>query len=211
LIWLDADTKIRELSGDKRSLDDFARGFFGVQDGRHEPLGYTCRDVVDALNAVQPFEWASFLRARLDGHGPGAPLDGIARSGWKLVYTEQPSNFFKDEEAYRKVTDFSYSLGFGVDSDGRLVNVVWDSPAFKAGLTGGYTLLAVNGRAFKAELLKAAITAANSGSEAIELLLRKDDRYVTEHINYHDGLKYPHLVRIEGTPDRLAAIFQPLK
>jgi len=211
LIWLDADTKIRELSGDKRSLDDFARSFFGVQDGRHEPLGYTFRDVVDALNAVQPFEWASFLRARLDGHGPGAPLDGIARSGWKLAYTEQPSNFFKDEEAYRKVTDFSYSLGFGVDSDGRLVNVVWDSPAFKAGLTGGYTLLAVDGRAFKAELLKAAITAANSGSQPIELLLRKDDRYVTERIDYHDGLKYPHLVRIEGTPDRLAAIFQPLK
>jgi predicted metalloprotease with PDZ domain len=211
LIWLDVDTKIRELSGDRRSLDDFARSFFGVQDGRHEPLGYTFKDVADALNAVQAFDWASFLRARLDGHGPGAPLDGVARSGWKLVYTEQPSNFYKDEEAYRKVTDFSYSLGFGVDSDGRLVNLVWDSPAFKAGLTGGYTLLAVNGRAFKAELLKAAITAAKSGSEPMELLLKKDDRYVTCRIDYHDGLKYPHLVRIEGTPDRLAAIFQPLE
>jgi predicted metalloprotease with PDZ domain len=211
LIWLDADTKIRELSGDKHSLDDFARGFFAVRDGRHEPLGYTFRDVVDALNAVQAFDWAAFLRARLDGHGPGAPLDGVARSGWKLVYTEQPSNFFKDEEAYRKVTDFSYSLGFAVDNDGHLVNLVWDSPAFKAGLTGGYTLLAVNGRAFKAELLKAALTAAKSGNEPIELLLKKDDRYLTRRIDYHDGMKYPHLLRIEGTPDRLAAIFQPLK
>ena len=211
LIWLDVDTKIRELSGDKRSLDDFARSFFGVQDGRHEPLGYTFKDVVDALSAVQPFDWAPYLRTRLDGHGPGAPLDGVARSGWKLIYTEQPTNFFKDEEAYRRVTDFSYSLGFGVDSDGRLVNLVWDSPAFKAGLTAGYTLLAVNGRAFKAELLKAAITAAKSGAEPIELLLRKDDRYVTQRIDYHDGPKYPRLARIEGTPDRLTAIFQPLK
>jgi predicted metalloprotease with PDZ domain len=211
LIWLDADTKIRELSGDKHSLDDFARGFFGVRDGRHEPLGYTFRQVVDALNAVQAFDWASFLRARLDGHGPGAPLDGVARSGWKLIYTEQPSNFFKDEEAYRKVTDFSYSLGFGIDNDGRLVNLVWDSPAFKAGLTGGYTLLAVDGRAFKAELLKAAITAAKSSNEPIELLLKKDDRYLTRRIDYHEGMKYPHLLRIEGTPDRLAAIFQPVK
>jgi len=167
LIWLDADTKIRELSGDRRSLDDFARGFFGVQNGRHEPLGYTFRDVVDALNAVQAFDWSSFLGARLDGHGPGAPLDGVARSGWKLVYTEQPSNFFKDEEAYRKVADFSYSLGFSVDDDGHLVNLVWDSPAFKAGLTVGFTLLAVNGRAFKSDLLKAAITALNTASTAL--------------------------------------------
>jgi len=211
LIWLDADTKIRELSGDRRSLDDFARGFFGVQNGRHEPLGYTFRDVVDALNAVQAFDWSSFLGARLDGHGPGAPLDGVARSGWKLVYTEQPSNFFKDEEAYRKVADFSYSLGFSVDDDGHLVNLVWDSPAFKAGLTVGFTLLAVNGRAFKSDLLKAAITAAKSGNEPIELLLKKDDRFQTVRLDYRDGLKYPHLARLEGTPDRLAAIFQPLK
>jgi len=211
LIWLDADTKIREMSGEKRSLDDFARGFFGVQNGRHQPLGYTFDDVVNALNAVQAFDWASFLRARLDGHGPGAPLDGVARSGWKLIYTEVPSDFFKDEEAYRKVADFAYSLGFSVDNDGHLVNVVWDSPAFKAGLTTGYTLLAVNGRAYKAELLKAAISAANSGTEPIDLLLKKDDRYQTFSIDYHGGLKYPHLARAEATPDRLAEIFQPLK
>ncbi len=210
LIWLDADTKIRELSGERRSLDDFARGFFGIQNGRHEPLTYTFQDVVAALNSVQPYDWAAFLRARLDGHGPGAPLDGVVRSGWKLVYTDQPTAFFKDAEAYRRVADFSYSLGLTLDNDGRLVNVVWDSPAFKLGLTEGYTLLAVNGRAYKVDLLKAAITAAKSGREPIELLFRKDDRYRTEHIDYHDGLKYPNLERIEGTPNRLDAIFQPL-
>ncbi len=210
LIWLDADTKIRELSGERRSLDDFARAFFGVQNGRHEPLTYTFQDVAAALNSVQPYDWAAFLRARLDGHGPGAPLDGVARSGWKLVYTDQPTAFFKDAEAYRRVADFSYSLGLTLDSDGRLVNVLWDGPAFKLGLTEGYTLLAVNGRAYKADLLKAAITAAKSGREPIELLFKKDDRYRTEHIDYHEGLKYPNLERIEGTPNRLDAIFQPL-
>jgi predicted metalloprotease with PDZ domain len=211
LIWLDADTKIRELSGGQRSLDDFARNFFGVKNGSHEPDPYTFEDVVHALNAVQPFDWATFLRARLDGHGPGAPLDGLTRSGWTLVYTEQPSEYSKDADAYRKITDFTYSLGFAVDSDGRLVNLLWGSPAFKAGLTGGFTLLAVNGRAYKPELLKTAITAAKSGNEPIELLLKRDDRFRTERIAYHDGLKYPHLQRIEGTPDRLETIFKPLK
>jgi predicted metalloprotease with PDZ domain len=212
LIWLDADSKIRELSGDKRSLDDFARNFFGVRNGTHEPPDpYTFEDVVHALNTVQPFEWATFLRARLDGHGPGAPLDGLTRSGWTLVYTEQPSEYSKDADAYRKITDFTYSLGFAVDNDGRLLNLVWGSPAFKAGLTAGFTLLAVNGRAYKPELLKTAITAAKSGNEPIELLFKKDDRFRTERIDYHDGLKYPHLQRIEGTPDRLEAIFKPLQ
>lgn len=210
LIWLDADTKIRELSGEQRSLDDFAREFFGVDNGRHVALPYTFEDVVHALNAVQPFDWAGFLRARLDGHGPGAPLDGLRRAGWQLVYADEPSQFFKDEEAYRKVADFYYSLGFGVDSDGRVVNLLWDSPAFKAGMTAGYTLLAVNGRTYKSELLNSAIAAAKSGTEPIELLLKKDDRFNTVRIDYHDGLKYPRLQRIDGTPDRLEAIFKAL-
>jgi predicted metalloprotease with PDZ domain len=210
LIWLDADTKIRELSGEQRSLDDFARSFFGVRNGSHEAFPYTFDDVVHALNAVQAYDWAPFLRARLDGHGPGAPLDGLTRSGWTLVYTEQPSEFSKDVDAYRKLTDFTYSLGLAVADDGRLAAVLWDSPAFKAGLTAGYVLLAVNGRAYKPELLKTAVTAAKNGHEPIELLLKKDDRFRTERIDYHEGLKYPHLQRIEGTPDRLETIFKPL-
>jgi predicted metalloprotease with PDZ domain len=168
-------------------------------------------DVAHALNAVQPFDWAPFLRARLDGHGRGAPLDGLTRSGWTLVYTEQPSEYSKDADAYRKITDFTYSLGFAIDNDGRLVNVLWGSPAFKAGLTGGFGLLAVNGRAYKPELLETAITAAKNSNEPIELLFKKGDRFRTERIDYHGGLKYPHLQRIEGAPDRLEAIFAPLK
>jgi len=211
LVWLDVDTKIRELSGEKRSLDDFARAFFGGQNGRHEPLGYTVEDVVRGLNAVQPYAWAGFLHSRLDGHGPGAPLDGVSRAGWKLVYAEQPTAYFKDAEAYRKVSDFSYSLGLVIDEEGRIAGVLWDSPAFKAGLTVGFHLLAVNGRAYKPDVLKAAITAAKDGQEPLELLVRQADRFVTVRIDYHGGLKYPRLERIAATPDRLAAIFRPLK
>jgi predicted metalloprotease with PDZ domain len=210
LIWLDADTKIREMSGEKRSLDDFAREFFGVQNGRHVPLTYTFADVVAALNRVLPYDWAGFLRARLDGHGPGAPLDGVTRAGWKLVYAETETAFFKDAEEYRKAANFAYSLGLSIAADGRIASVAWDSPAFKAGLTEGYTLLAVGGRAYKPEVLKAAITAAKNGRDPIELLLRINDRFRTVRIDYHGGLKYPRLERIEGTPDRLAAIFAPL-
>jgi len=211
LIWLDADTLIRELSGGKRSLNDFARGFFGVDDGVNVAKHYTFDDVVAALNAVQPHDWATFLRSRVESHGPGAPLDGLTRAGWKLVYTDKQTPFLKAQEDLSKSANFQYSLGFSVGAEGKLESFIWEGIAFKAGLSGNSTLLAVNGRAYKPEVLRAAITAAKDSKEPIQLLVKKGNLYTTYAIDYHDGLKYPRLERIKGTPDRLEAILQPLK
>lgn len=211
LIWLDVDTKIREMSGERRSLNDFARNFFGVDDGVSVASHYTFEDVVQALNAVQAYDWASFLRARLDGHGPGAPLDGLGRAGWKLVYTDKPTDFLKSQEDHSKWANFQYSLGFSVSAEGRIEALRWEGPGFRAGLSGNTMLLAVNGRAYKADLLRAAITSAKDGKQPIELLVRKGNLYRTIALDYRDGLKYPRLERIPGTPDRLSAILQPLK
>ncbi|WP_432380014.1 M61 family metallopeptidase [Duganella sp. P38] len=210
LIWLDADTKIRELSGDKRSLNDFARGFFGVDDGVYVAKHYTFDDVVKALNAVQPYDWATFLRERVESHGPGAPLDGLTRAGWKLVYTEKQTDFLKAQEDLSKSANFQYSLGFSVSAEGKLESFIWDGVGFKAGLSGNTTLLAVNGRAYKPDVLRAAITAAKTSKEPINLLVKKRDLYQTVSLDYHDGLKYPRLERIKGTPDRLSAILKAL-
>ena len=208
LVWLDVDTTIRQLSGERRSLDDFARSFFGVQDGSTTPLPYTFEDVVAALDAVQPHDWATFLRTRLDGHGPGAPLDGLARAGWKLVYRDAPTPFMKTNEERSKGTDLTYSLGLTIDKDGRLGKLLWDGPAFKAGLSGNTTLLAVNGTAYTPKLLKAAIQAAKTSPQPINLLVRKGKQFQTVALDYHGGLRYPQLERIAGTRDRLSAILQ---
>ncbi len=211
LIWLDVDTKIRELSGERRSLDQFAAAFFGIGDGSRSAAPYQFEDVVAALNAVQPHDWGAFLRARLDGHGPGAPLDGLKRAGWKLVYADTPSDFMKTAGERAKQADFLYSLGFTVEADGKIGNLDWDSPAFRAGLTGGTSLMAVNGEAYKPELLKSAIKAAKGDPQAIALLVKKGSHFRTVMLDYHEGLKYPRLERIEGQPDRLEAILAPLK
>ncbi|MGK5024290.1 M61 family metallopeptidase [Janthinobacterium sp. RB2R34] len=211
LIWLDVDTLIRELSHERRSLDDFARAFFGVNDGSTTPLPYTLDDVVAALDKVQPYDWATFLRSRVDGHGPGAPLDGLARAGWKLVYRDTPTAFLKADEERSKSTDLTYSLGVVIDKDGKLGRLLWDGPAFKAGLSGNTTLLAVNGTAYTPKLLKAAIKAAKDGSEPINLLVKKGKQFQTVALDYHGGLKYPQLERLAGTPDRLGTILQALK
>ncbi|HZX28602.1 MAG TPA: peptidase M61 [Telluria sp.] len=210
LIWLDVDTKIRELSGDKRSLDDFARVFFGVDNGSIGPAYYTFDDVVKALRGVQDYDWAAFLRARLDNNGP-APLDGLARAGWKLVFKDTPTDLIKAGEERNKFTDFTYSLGFSVKSDGGIVGVQWDGLGFNAGLSGATTLVAVNNKAYKPDVLKAAIKAAQNGKEPIELLVRKGNVFRVVKLDYHAGLRYPHLERIPNTPDRLATILAPLK
>ena len=210
LIWLDVDTRIRELSGDRRSLDDFARAFYGVNDGSHLPAFYTFDDVVATLNKVQPYDWAAFLRTKLDGHGPGAPLDGLARAGWKLVYTDTPTDYLKAVDDRNKVLDLTYSLGFTVAQDGAIRNVVWDGIGFRAGLAANTTVMAVNDRVYKPELLKAAIRDAKDG-QPIRLLVKKGNVLRTIALDYRDGLRYPRLERIPGTKDRLEEIFAALK
>ncbi|OON61136.1 peptidase M61 [Massilia sp. KIM] len=211
LIWLDVDTKIRELSGDKRSLDDFARAFFGVENGRVDPLYYGFEDVVATLNKVQKFDWAPFLRSRLEGHGPGAPLDGLARAGWKLVYTDTPTELLKGADERNRVTDLSYSLGFSVRQDGTVTGVIWDGVGFRAGLAANTTIVAVNNKVYKGEVLKAAIKAARDGQAPIELLVRKGNNLRTITLDYREGLRYPKLERIPGTRDRLEELFRALK
>ena len=208
-MWLDVDTLIRERSGGQRSLDDFARMFFGSNDGSYVPSTYTFEDVANALNKVEPYDWAKFLRARLDGHGPGAPLDGIARGGYKLTYSETPTAYFKDSETRRKVADLTYSLGIVIGSDGRLADVLWEGPGYKSGLTVGTQIIAVDGTSFDVERLKSAIKNAKNSGAAIELLLRNGDRYRTVRIDYHDGLRYPRLEREATTPARLDQILTP--
>jgi predicted metalloprotease with PDZ domain len=210
LIWLDVDTRLREMSGDKRSLDDFARAFYGIDDGSHLPAFYTFEDVVATLQKIQPYDWAAFLRTKLEGHGPGAPLDGLARAGWKLVYTDTPTDYLKGADDRNKVLDLSYSLGFTVSAEGNIRNVIWDGVGFRAGLAANASIVAVNDRVYKAEGLKAAIKEAKDG-KPIRLLVKKGNVLRTISLDYRDGLRYPRLERIPGTKDRLKGIFSALK
>jgi predicted metalloprotease with PDZ domain len=205
LIWLDIDARLRSQSAGKRSLDDFARAFFGVEDGRIDPLLYDFADVVAALNRVQPFDWASLLRERLDSTGSDAAFEGLARAGWRLAWSEQQSDYAKAASALRETTDFAYSLGLEVGKDNKLDEVLWDSPAFRAGLTKGLTLLAVNLRAYDADRLRDAVTAAKDG-QPIELLLKDGPDYRVVRIDWRGGLRYPQLERIEGSEDWLTPL-----
>lgn len=217
MIWLAVDGKLRQLSHDKRSLDDFARGFFGVNPGAWNIDTYTFDDVVAELDKIEPYDWAGFLRERLDGHGDLA--DALKLEGWQLVYKDEESkaakavtaSFRKRFPQFASGADFTYSAGFSASSGGELRDVRWDGPAYKAGLAPGMTIVAVNGSAFSPDAIKQAIKHALGDKQPIKLLVKNFDKYQTIELDYHGGLKYPQLERINGAPDYLSQLYAPKK
>ncbi len=194
LIWLEADAIIRRESGGARSLDDFARRFFGTGDGDWGVKPYDFASLVAELNAVQPYDWGSHLTRRLTEKADGAPLRGLELAGWKLVYTDKPSAAFTD--ANRRQVNLLFSGGLLLGLAGKVDQVLWNSAAYEAGLAVGDVLLAVNELPFSDDALRAAVTAAKGGATPIKLVVKTDDRVRTVEWAWTGGLRYPRLERI---------------
>jgi predicted metalloprotease with PDZ domain len=208
LLWLEADTLLRQQTHGQASMDDFCHLFHGGMGGP-EVKTYTFADVVATLTALAPYDWQGFLTARLEATDPHSPQAGVRASGWKLVYTEVPNEAIKDREEHSKSTDWTYSLGLQVKEDGDIRDVVPGTPAYQAGIGPGMKLLAVNGRAWKKEWVDAALREAKAGKGPIELLVENSDYYKTYSVDYHDGPRYPHLERDPAQPDLLGLNLAP--
>jgi len=210
LIWLEVDSIIRQQTHGQLSLDDFCRRFHGGQSGPPMVVPYTFDDVVRTLNDVSPYDWASLLRERVASTSAHAPLGGIEREGWKLVYNDRLNAFTQAAERRFKFADFSYSLGFTITEGGKLEDVIVGSPAYQSGIGPGMKLIAVNGRKWTTEVLRAAIKAAQGNTAPIELLVENGQFFQTYSVSYHDGDRNPHLERASGQPDLLDEMLTPL-
>ncbi len=209
LIWLEADVMIRQLSKGAKSLDDFCRSFHGGPGGAPDLKPYTFDDIVAALNATQPYDWASFLRTRLTSTSPHAPLGGIENGGWKLTYTAEPSSLSKAHEEFSKNVDLMFSLGMLVKDDGTIIDVALGGPAQLAGIAPSAKLIAINRREFTPTELREAVGRTPSATGPLELLVKDGDYYNTIKVDYHGGHKYPHLERDASKPDLLTQIIAP--
>jgi predicted metalloprotease with PDZ domain len=209
LNWLWVDTLIRQQTHGKKSMDDFCHLFHGGQSGPPEIKTYTFEDVVNTLNQVVPYDWQGFWTERLTNHAPGAPLVGIGNSGWKLVYDGRSSELIKAWEGAHKQIDAVYSVGLLVGFDGAIEDTVEGMPAAKAGIGPGMRVVAVNGRAFSPAVFLDALRESTDSSGPLELLVENADYFKTYKLDYHEGEKYPHLVRDESKPDMLGEIIKP--
>jgi len=210
LIWLEVDSIIRQRTHSSRSLNDFCRSFHGGESGPPRVVPYTFEDVVRALNQIAPYDWASLLRERVEATSIHAPLAGIENGGWKLVFNDKPNLFTKAEEKLSKAGDFSYSLGFSIGADGKVRDVIVDSPAYQSGMGPGMRLVAVNGRKWSPPVLRAALKAAQGNNEPIEFLVENAQFFKTFTVAYHDGEKNPHLERVSEQADILGQILKPM-
>lgn len=212
LIWLEVDSIIRQQTHGEKSLNDFCRRFHGGESGPPKVVPYTFDDVVRTLNEVAPYDWAALLHERVAATSTHAPLGGIERDGWKLVYNDKPNSFTRAVEGLAKFSDFAYSLGFVANGDGKLGDVIVGSPAYRAGLGPGMKLIAVNGRKWSPKVLHDALKAAQGpgNDQPIELLVENAQFFKTYSVAYHDGEKNPHLERVAEQPDVLGDILKPL-
>ena len=178
--------------------------------GTPDVVPYKFEDVVAALNQVTPYDWAKLLRERLDSKSAHAPLGGIDNGGWKLVYTGQKNTTMDAQEKEGEGLDLSFSLGMIAGKDGELRDVIPGSAAFVAGLGPGMKVIAVNGRRWSKDVMRAALRAAMQSQSPIAVLAENGDYFSTYQVDYHGGEQYPHLVRVEGQPDVLSDIIAPL-
>ena len=226
LLWLDADTLIRQLTNDKNSLTDFlqiflakggpgspANSFAGVVNTGPLIVPYNRQELIDDLNQVVKYDWAKFLHDRVDLINPHADLDGITRGGYKLVYQDHPSDTEKFAGgAGRRMAgpNVWYSLGLRISAEGTISDVRWGGPADQARLAPGQKLIAINGRTFSADRLREAIDEAKASKEPIHFLMQTQDYIRPVDIDYHDGQRYPILVRDTSQKDFLDEITTPL-
>jgi predicted metalloprotease with PDZ domain len=208
LVWLEVDATLRARTRGEKGMDDFAKSFFAGPDGKWEARGFTLEEIASKLNALSPYDWAGFLKARLSEKQPNAPLSGLTLGGYRLVYTSEPTPFFRDTEKRGGELNLSFSLGMSVGKGGHVSSILWDGPAFNAGLTTAAEIIAVNGRAYSEDALREAVTAAEGGKEPIRLIVRTGQRVREVPIQWNGGLRYPRLERIglgDGSLDLLLA------
>ena len=207
LMWLRADVLIREQSHGQHSLDDFLRSFLGQRDTGPIVVPYTRADVEAALSAVWPYDWHKFIETQIYEVNGKPPTGGLEAAGWRLVYNDAPNNERFDADIVPIEYFAEYSIGMDVNKDGSIFDVWPGTPAYDAGLGPHMTILAVEGRAYSADVLNDAIAHPPNGK--ITLLVRNFDSVATYEIHYAGGIRHPHLERIPGMHDYLSDILAP--
>jgi predicted metalloprotease with PDZ domain len=136
-------------------------------------------------------------------------LAGIEKSGWKLVYKDEPNEMQKVNEEVSQSINLFYSIGFIVDFDGKVIDVLKGSPADKSGMSPGINIVAVNGRKFSREIIHEALKSAKDNAAPIEFIIANGDFYSVIKVEYYGGEKYPYLERDNSRPDVLTSTISP--
>jgi predicted metalloprotease with PDZ domain len=205
-LWYDVDAELRIKSGGKTSLDDYMKRFYAGNSGAPEVKPYVEADIYATLNVLVPNDWRTFIHRHLDATNNQALLGMFARSGWKLEYSAIKNDYLEYRQKAREYLDRDCSIGLRLSKDAEILDTNESGAAAKAGIGPGMTLVAVNGKKYTADVLDAAMSEAKVSHKPIELLVNNADFFTTFKVEYYDGPRFPHIVRVEGTPDLLSPV-----
>lgn len=209
LVWMAVDMTLRTQTNGKKSLDDFAKAFFGINDGDWGTVTYNFDTIVKTLNDIHPYNWVNFLDKRLRQAGQDAPIEGLELGGYKLVWKDKPSKYEKQVMTNRKSLSLVYSIGISLATDGRIVDVLWDSIAFNKGIVGGSEIIAIDGKAYNHARMQAAVSQAKETKKPFNILIKRGETYTPYEMDYYNGLRFPHLEAINEGEQPLDRLLKP--
>src|SRR5215475_11183818 len=190
-------------------MDDFCHAFYAGHEGEPAIKTYTFADLVSTLNSIAPNNWEAFFRSRLDATA-GAPLGGLLGSGWRLVYNNQPNEMMTAAGEASGTWDFTSSIGLQVSRDGFVIDSIPGMPAFESGISPYFKIVGVNNNQFSADELKRAVSDSQTNSGPIDAMTENAGKMELYKISYHGGNQFPHLQRIDASPNYLDEILKPL-
>lgn len=202
-LWLDVDQELRVRTAGRAGLDEFAHRFYAGPVGAPQLRPYDEEDLYTALRAIAPTDWRAFVHRHLDSNDTDALRGALERAGWRLTYSADKNASVENRQKRHKSVERMGSIGLRLDKDAKVVDVIEDGPAARAGVGPGMTLVGVNGRKYSSELLDVAIAETRTAHRPISLLVENGDFYRTVSLDYDGGTRYPHLARIEDRPDGL--------
>jgi predicted metalloprotease with PDZ domain len=208
LFWLEADVIIRVLTKGQRSLDDFCKAFLGQNPGGEEIRPFDEKEVIDALNRVAPYDWARLITTRIHLTQDELSLDGLRLAGYRMTDTSTPLQQNLESESQSGYLDELESIGLALHGQGKIVGLVKDSPAFRAGLGYEMYVMAIDGTEYTAKAFREAI-AGSPKTGKIDLMIWDRGQYRNVTVEYKDGARYPHIEQDKGRPDLLSEILRP--
>jgi predicted metalloprotease with PDZ domain len=205
-LWLDVDSELRARSQGRLTIDDYVKRFYAGKTGEPNLKPYVEQDIYDMLGAIAPADWRALIHRHLDQLDTGPLMAALARSGWKLAYSTEMNAAVATRDKRHGGANRRWSIGLTVDKDAKIVDVVSNRAAALAGASPGMSIIAVNGRKFTTKVLDAAIAEAKTAHRPLVLLVENADYYSSLNVEYYDGPRYPHLVRVDGQADTLSSV-----
>jgi len=200
LLWLEVDMTIRELSGNARSLDDFGTWFFSPSCSTELANPYDRSDLVAGLNGIQQFDWEDFLAIRIDQIASDPLVAGLQMAGYRLSWSDQPSEWHRCDQKHHSYCDLTFSVGLKVGLSQKVIEVIWDSPAFDAGLFVGTVLLKVDGEGYSHNVFLAKVGAHVDGPDPIMLTVRQHGVEREVALEWQKGHRFPVLEQVARRP-----------